>query len=271
MKIMDDIVAIPIFQDNYVWLIPATNGADATVLIVDPGDAPPVLNYLREHCLQPLAILVTHQCYDHVDGIREVLSHYSIPVYGPATESIPCMTHPLTEGDELLFGQTHLEVIDLPGHTAGHIAYYQAGQTGKPGRLFCGDTLFAAGCGRLHTGLYDAMFQSLQKIAALPDETLNYCAHEYTVANLRFARQVEPDNNDIEERMNRATAMRERDEITIPSTLAEEKKSNPFLRCHAPAVADAAKEYAAHLGTEEPKNPAAVFRLIRHWKNNFRG
>lgn len=265
---MTQVTAIPIFRDNYVWLVPAGDRRNSTVVIVDPGDAPPVLRFLQEKRLRPLAILITHQCYDHVDGIDEIIRDCPIPVYGPARERIPHMSHPLSEGDEIAFGATtRFDVIDVPGHTAGHIAYYQK----ATGSLFCGDTLFAAGCGRLHTGLYDAMFRSLQKIAALPDETLNYCAHEYTIANLRFARRVEPDNGEIRVRMEAAQAMRERGEITIPSTLAYEKKTNPFLRCHIPAVAAAARGYATRIGTADPKTPSEVFRLIRHWKDNFSG
>jgi len=267
---MNNIIAIPSFQDNYIWLIKAENNR---VIIVDPGDERPVLNYLQQHHLTPSMIIVTHQCYDHVDGIMAILKQHEIPVYGPATEKVPGMTHPVKQDDLIAIDdRSSLQVLDVPGHTAGHVAYYQAttpDTSGAPGSLFCGDTLFGAGCGRLHTGLYDEMFDSLQKIAALPDETQIYCAHEYTQANLKFAIQLEPANEAIHARIKRTDAMRARGDITIPLQLSDEKNTNPFLRCHLPTVAAAARQYAAENGLPIPDDAISTFRTIRYWKNHF--
>ncbi|HED39836.1 MAG TPA: hydroxyacylglutathione hydrolase [Chromatiales bacterium] len=261
---MKNVVAIQAFRDNYIWLIPTEN---SNVIIVDPGDERPLLQHLRDHRLTPVAIIITHQCHDHVDGISPILEQYSIPVYGPASEAIPGMSHPLKEGDLITFDNAlQLRVLDLPGHTAGHVGYYQP--TGA-GALFCGDTLFGAGCGRLHSGLYDKMFHSLQKIAALPNETQLYCAHEYTQANLNFAIELEPDNRDIQARILRTDALRAQHQPTLPSTLIEEKSTNPFLRCHTPTIMAAAQRYAEENGLPLPIDAAATFRTIRDWKNHF--
>jgi len=261
---MNNVVAIPAFRDNYIWLIPTEK---QNVIIVDPGDERPVLKYLHDHHLTPIAIIITHQCYDHVDGIMALLKQYAIPVYGPASEIIPGMTHPLKQDDLLTFGHdTQLQVLDVPGHTAGHIAYYQPG---TPGALFCGDTLFGAGCGRLHTGLYDAMFHSLQKITTLPDDTLIYCAHEYTEANLKFAVHLEPGNAEIQARAVKTKVMRTQGQITIPSQLIDEKNTNPFLRCHTPEITAAAQRYAEKNGLPMPIDATTTFRTIRYWKNHF--
>ncbi len=277
---MNNVIAITAFQDNYIWMLTSEKAPDKnseqSVIIIDPGDARPVLEYLHSHHLIPAAIFITHQCYDHVGGIKAILdqyTQYTIPVYGPATEIVPCMTHPVKQGDIITINPTgpnneecHFQVLDVPGHTAGHVAYFQQG---APGRLFCGDTLFAAGCGRLHTGLYSEMFHSLQKIAALPDDTLIYCAHEYTLANLKFACQLEPDNSDLQTRMAKTTQMRKLGQITIPSQLSEEKKTNPFLRCNTPAVTAAAKRYAEVAGLPQPSDATSVFRTVRDWKDRF--
>lgn len=261
---MKHTVAIPAFADNYIWLIPA---AQSNVVIVDPGDERPVLSYLNANHLTPVAIIVTHQCYDHVDGIKPILAQYDIPVYGPATERIPAMTHPVKQDDLVTIDNaTQLQVLDVPGHTAGHVAYYQPG---TPGQLFCGDTLFSAGCGRLHTRLYDEMFKSLQKIAALPDDTLIYCAHEYTLANLQFAAHLSPDNADIQAKIAQIRSMRAAGKITLPSSLTDEKKINPFLRCHSTEITAAATRYATENGLQPPSSAAATFRIIRDWKDRF--
>ncbi len=261
---MNHAIAIPIFKDNYIWLIATTSNH---VIIVDPGDERPVLKYLQDKQLIPVAIVVTHQCYDHVDGIMAILQQFDIPVYGPASEKIPGITQRVKQGDLITIDPMYpLKVLDVPGHTAGHVAYYQAGSTGK---LFCGDTLFGAGCGRLHTDLYDEMFHSLQKIAALPDKTLIYCAHEYTQANLKFATHLEPDNPAIHARIERTDTMRARGEITIPLRLSDEKNTNPFLRCHTSAIFTAAKRYATDNSLPSPTDPISTFRTIRYWKNRF--
>ncbi len=261
---MNNAIAIPAFKDNYIWLIATESNH---VIIVDPGDGRPVLKYLQDNQLNPVAIVVTHQCYDHVDGIMTILQQFNIPVYGPASETIPGITQRVKQDDLITINDTYqLKVLDVPGHTAGHVAYYQSGSTGK---LFCGDTLFGAGCGRLHTGLYDEMFHSLQKIAALPDDTHIYCAHEYTQANLKFARHLEPDNQAIRARIERTDAMRARGKITIPLRLSDEKNTNPFLRCHTPEIMTAAQRYADDHGLSSPTDPISTFRTIRYWKNHF--
>lgn len=249
------IVPIPAFEDNYLWLL--VHGTHAAV--VDPGDAQPVLHYLAQHKLSLCAILITHHHGDHVGGIRELLSHFPVPVYGPAHEKIPGRTQALTEGDCVRLPElgVELSVIDVPGHTAGHVAYYGA-ET-----LFCGDTLFACGCGRLFEGTPQAMHQSLSKLARLPDTTLVYCAHEYTLDNIRFAKVVEPDNADLLQReiddRNSRTAHRP----TVPSRLDLEKRTNPFLRSAVPSVIEAAQHYAGRTLPE----PWQVFAVVRAWKD----
>jgi len=265
---MNNATAIPAFKDNYIWLIAAESNH---VVIVDPGDERPVLRHLQNNQQVPVAMVITHQCYDHVDGIMAILQQFDMPVYGPVGEKIPGITQRVKQGDLISLDNTcQLQVLDVPGHTAGHVAYYQSALPDTPaGSLFCGDTLFGAGCGRLHTGLYDEMFHSLQKIAALPDNTHIYCAHEYTQANLEFAHHLEPDNQDIRARIERTDAIRTQGGITIPLLLSDEKNTNPFLRCHIATVAAAAKYYADENGLPSPTDPISTFRTIRYWKNQF--
>lgn len=252
------VTPIPAFQDNYLWLL-TREGRD-TAAIVDPGDAGPVLATLRERGLRLGAILTTHHHGDHVGGVRELLDAYGgIPVYGPARERIPGCSERLAEGDEievpgLDFG---LRVLDVPGHTAGHIAY--VGES----LVFCGDTLFAVGCGRLFEGTPAQMHESLSKLAALPDDTRVYCGHEYTENNIRFARRVEPENQDLAAREQETRALRQRDEASLPSHIALEKRTNPFLRVAEAAVIQAA---SAHAG-KPLDSPEAVFAEVRRWKD----
>lgn len=251
---MLDISFIPAFKDNYIWLL--HKGDEAVV--VDPGDAAPVKARLAAHGLRLVAILITHHHADHQGGISDLLAAGQVPVYGPANESITGCTVPLSGGDRVqILGET-LEVIDVPGHTAGHIAY------AMPGALFCGDTLFAGGCGRLFEGTPAQMFASLGKLAALPGDTRVYCAHEYTEANLRFAAAVEPGNPALQQRIVEVAATRSRGAATVPSRLSEELETNPFLRAHIPAVAAAAAKRGCH-----DDDPLSVFTAIREWKNSF--
>jgi hydroxyacylglutathione hydrolase len=247
---------IPAFADNYIWLL--VHGAQAAV--VDPGDAAPVQRVLLAQQLELAAILVTHRHGDHVGGVTE-LAAGGVPVYGPAGEPIPGRTQALREGDAIEVLGQRLQVLDVPGHTRGHIAYYSPALHA----LFCGDTLFAAGCGRLFEGTPAQMAASLAKLAALPGATRVYCAHEYTLGNLRFARAVEPDNAAVLEREARCTALRAQALPTVPSTLAEELDSNPFLRCDEPAVRSAAERIEAGAGT----SAVACFAALRAWKNRF--
>lgn len=253
---MVEIVFIPAFQDNYIWLL--HNGTEAVV--VDPGDAMPVDWRLRAEGLKLAGILVTHHHADHQGGVGALLREYDVSaVFGPAKESITGCSRPVSGGDAFELLGTSFKVIDVPGHTAGHIAY------SMPGAVFCGDTLFGAGCGRLFEGSPAQMAASLGKLAALPDETRVYCAHEYTEANLRFAREVEPENPDIAQRMATAAFQRLRGRPTVPSTIGEEKRTNPFLRCSEPAVIEAARRR----NPATLLDPVGVFATLREWKNNY--
>lgn len=251
--------AVKAFSDNYIWLIQAENSRK--VLIVDPGDARPVLARLREGDLSPAAILITHHHADHVGGVRALLEQYAVPVFGPAGETIPAMTHPLTETESLMVDPDFplFRVMDTPGHTPGHICYL------AENKLFCGDTLFAGGCGRLLGGSAPQLFQSLQKLKQLPDDTEIYCAHEYTQANLRFANAVEADSTALQQRAQKVRQLREADKATVPSVMSEELATNPFLRSDLPQIKKAAEQYA---GRPLPDDEA-VFIALRSWKDGF--
>jgi len=251
------IVPVRAFTDNYIWVIHDRCHA----AVVDPGDAAPVLDFLRRENLQLVAILNTHHHNDHVGGNAALLREFPVPVYGPAHESIPTLTHRLREGDSVQLAEFPLSfnVLDIPGHTAGHIAYYGANL------LFCGDTLFACGCGRLFEGTPQQMHASLQKLAGLPDETLVYCGHEYTLANIHFARAVEPGNQALLELEAAVKKLHEQDIPTLPSTLMREKATNPFLRCNQLEVIQSARNY---LGASLPDS-VSIFAAIRSWKNEF--
>jgi hydroxyacylglutathione hydrolase len=256
---MVNIVPIRAFQDNYIWLI--TNPNDSNAIVVDPGDAQPVLNYLASKNLTLQAILITHHHFDHSAGIAGLVAKYDVPVYGPMDEEVPGVTHTLNQDDSITFPNFNLtfNVIALPGHTHGHIAYY------APGILFCGDTLFTAGCGRVFESSYEQMYHSLMKLSALPEDTLIYCGHEYTEANLIFAHAVEPHNQEISDRLAIVRKLHADNIPTVPATLKIEHETNPFLRCHLQAVKNAAKT------REEVYLPDEVttFMIIRQWKNGF--
>lgn len=252
---------VPAFQDNYLWVM--SRGREAAV--VDPGDAAPIEAFLAQQGLTLRAILATHHHGDHVGGLAALAEHWKCPVFGPAGERIGGLTRKLAEGDRVEVpgvGVT-FDVIDVPGHTAGHIAYVHRDPADP--FVFCGDTLFAGGCGRLFEGTAAQMVASLSKLASLPPQTRVYCAHEYTLANLRFARAVEPDNRALAERQSRESAKRERGEPTVPSTIGVELDTNPFLRWDSPAVIAAAERRAGRPLTDR----VAVFAQIREWKNNF--
>ncbi len=219
------VIPIPAFNDNYIWLIKNSHNHQAAV--VDPGDAKPVLDYCQQHDITLCAILITHHHSDHTGGIADLVKHYNIPVYGPAHENIPHCDHKLNENDQIVIekiDQLKLKVFDIPGHTSGHIAYYGNDW------LFCGDTLFAGGCGRLFEGTAKQMHQSLAKLKVLPFNTKVFCAHEYTQANLAFALTIEPNNFDLQQRIDEVNQLRQQQQPTIPSTIAIELKTNPFLR-----------------------------------------
>jgi len=258
---MEPVLHVPAFQDNYIWLI--RGRAPDRVAIVDPGDAAPVLAALCAQRLTPVAILCTHHHGDHVGGVADLLAEFKLPVYGPARERIEGVTHPLNEGARVALPELDLEfrVLDIPAHTAGHIAYYGNGM------LFCGDTLFSAGCGRLFEGSAAQMAQSLAKLAALPDDTAVYCGHEYTAANLRFALAVEPDNRAARAHLAQVQTWRAAGRPSLPSTLGLERRINSFLRTHEPGVRAAAERHAGRtLAT-----PTEVFAVLRTWKDGFSG
>jgi hydroxyacylglutathione hydrolase len=262
---MRKVFPVPAFDDNYLWVI--DDGRSAAV--IDPGAAAPVVSYLVANGLRLRAVLVTHHHGDHIGGIAELLDwcgDASVAVFGPAHENIPHRTRALVEGDQIEIAEPAISfaVIDVPGHTSGHIAYYSR----EAGWLFCGDTLFAGGCGRLFEGTAAQMQASLAKLAALPDTTQFFCAHEYTLANLRFAVAAEPNNTALAQRVISETAKRSRGEPTLPSTIGLERATNPFLRWDSAEIKLAAQRASSDtIGPNAP--PALVFGAIREWKNRF--
>lgn len=256
------IVPLNAFDDNYIWLL--RRGDQAAV--VDPGDATPVLAYLDEQQLNLCAILVTHHHADHIGGIGELRARYEMPVFGPAGEPIDLLTRPLVDGEHIELPQLGavFEVLAVPGHTRAHIAYY--GRNRSPcGPLFCGDTLFACGCGRVFEGSPRQMRHSLARLAALPGATRIYCAHEYTQANIRFALAVEPENLELIARAEEVADLRAAHRPTLPTTIGTELAVNPFLRWDAPTVIAAARRFSGKPLTQ----PDEVFAAIREWKNRY--
>lgn len=250
---------IPALSDNYIWAI--IDLEQKTALVVDPGSAKPVIEFLQAHSLQLKAILITHHHYDHTDGALELKHLYDALVFAPAVENVVGATSNVQDGDLIQIPDfpVSFEVIGIPGHTLGHVAYYSKGM------LFCGDTLFAAGCGRIFEGTPEQMYASLQKLASLPDATDVYCGHEYTQNNLRFAQMVEPGNEDIEAKLEEVTDLRNHQLVTLPSTILSEKLTNPFLRCYSQEIISNL-ENATHT---ELTDPVDVFATLREWKNQF--
>lgn len=258
---MPSLFPIPAFQDNYIW---ALHDASGSCVVVDPGDARPVEAFLQRNQLRLAGILITHHHPDHVGGIAALLEQRQIPVLGPAKEAIPHLSQPLHDGDQVDISGLAIkaQVIEVPGHTNGHIAYFCPQLT--PATLFCGDTLFAAGCGRLFEGTPADMLTSLDRLARLPAATRVCCAHEYTLANLAFARAVTPDDPRIKARIDSVQQQRDADLPSLPTTLAEELATNPFLR-----VDDAAL-IAALSARGEASDRVQRFALLRQWKDGFR-
>ncbi len=250
------VTPIPAFSDNYIWCI----HDQKYCILVDPGEANPVLEFIDQNKLILKAILTTHKHADHTGGIAGILKHYDAPVFGPNHEAIPCVTQPLSEGNEITFTELALDlrVLDIPGHTLGHIAYV------NETLLFCGDTLFGAGCGRVFEGTMPQMYGSLQKLAQLPEMTHVYCGHEYTLKNLAFAQHVEPNNPDITQRIEKVKKLREQSLPSLPSIIKEELLTNPFLRCEQANVIAYAEQVDknATLASE-------IFTILRDTKDHF--
>ena len=252
---------LPALTDNYIWML--HNGHQA--LVVDPGEAKPVMSALRDQNLQLTAILVTHHHADHTAGIQALKEATGATVWGPALESIPGMDHGLDDGDVCNALGYAFQIMHIPGHTAGHIAYYTAPDDGELPLVFCGDTLFSGGCGRLFEGTPQQMLESLKRLAALPAATRVCCTHEYTLGNLRFARAVEPDNAELEQHQATCEAWRAQGFPTLPSNIGVELAINPFLRSHLASVMAAVARHDAQQAAQ-----AGTFAALREWKNNYR-
>jgi len=257
---MLNILPIAAFSDNYIWLMHHEGSRQAVV--VDPGDAAPVIAALEKMGLDLVCVLITHHHFDHVGGLEALCEKYSPVVYGPKNPDIQRLNHRLEEGDTLDVLGLKFEVLEVPGHTLDHIAFFHSGDAPI---VFCGDTLFAGGCGRVFEGNPEMMLASLDALAQLPQKTQVFCAHEYTLSNLEFALAAEPKNAALIERMGEAKKTRERNQPTVPSTLSLELATNPFMRCHGTQL----RESLAESGKLEGTSPVDVFATVRSWKDTF--
>ncbi|HEU4601149.1 MAG TPA: hydroxyacylglutathione hydrolase [Steroidobacteraceae bacterium] len=258
---MLQVTAVPAFTDNYIWLIHSPRDP-SQVVAVDPGEAAPVLAALSRSDWALCGILLTHKHHDHVGGVAELLDRFDVPAFAPRHDPTPAEPTKLGEGQHAEFAELGLrfDVLDVPGHTLGHIAYV------GHGAVFSGDTLFSAGCGRLFEGTPEQMSESLAKFAALPPATQVYCGHEYTVSNLRFAQAVEPENTAVQAYLQSCLDLRATHKATLPSTIRQERNVNPFLRCHGESVKQAAERHAGC----RLQNHVQVFATLRAWKDGFK-
>lgn len=255
------VTPIPAFNDNYIWLLQRPDTQRAVV--VDPGQSEPVMTYLKKHGLTLEAILITHHHHDHIGGIEKLLAENKVPVYGPNNPAIPHIDTPLTGGDKIsILGET-FAVLEVPGHTLDHIAYISH-NTSKP-LLFCGDSLFSCGCGRLFEGSAEQMYASLQKYTLLAEDTVIYPTHEYTLANVDFALAVEPDNQQLYSYQVKCQQLRDTGQPTLPTTLKEQLAINPFLRSDKNSIRDNVSKHFQQSLTR----PVDVFRQTRLWKDQF--
>ncbi len=255
---MNNIFAIPAFSDNYIWCLHDAEHA----LVVDPGDAAPVIRALQEKQLNLTYILITHHHFDHTGGVEGLIAAYpDAVVYGPKNLKISGIDQRLTEGESLFLHHPEIElkVLETPGHTMDHIVFY------NDELLFCGDTLFSGGCGRMFEGTPEVFYRSLQKLSRLPEKTKVYCTHEYTLANLAFASHVDPENISLQEYQTWATAQRDNDQITLPSSIAKQKQVNPFLRCDNTAI----KKNIESLMNLSTHSEVDVFAALRRYKDDF--
>jgi len=252
---------VPAFRDNYIWAIHHHRLEEDAVVLVDPGEPDAILAWLKETQTRPVAILVTHHHGDHTGALAALKDRWEMPVYGPGQEAIPGRTHPVEEGSQVVVPELGLkfQVLATPGHTLGHVCYIGEGW------LFSGDTLFSCGCGRLFEGTAPQMHASLSRLASLAPETAVYCAHEYTLPNIGFAREVEPENPGLAQRYLEARQSRKAGHPTLPSTIGQERATNPFLRCHVDTVREAVARHA-----QRPLNTdVEVFSALRQWKDEF--
>ena len=254
---MIKIESIEAFTDNYIWLVTTNEGS----IVIDPGESSNVINYLDNNQLDLKAIFITHHHFDHTGGIDEITSYYPVNVFGPIN-NVETINKRLKDGDRVSIIGIDFEIIEIPGHTLDHIAYFSE-NNGNP-ILFCGDTLFAAGCGRVFEGTFEQMYESIIKLKNLPINTKIYCGHEYTLSNLEFAKEAEPFNQDTLSRYNNVLKLREKRTPSIPSLLSTELKTNPFLRCDN-------KEVQENISTKFKtiKESKEIFKALRLWKDNF--
>ncbi|WP_086931795.1 hydroxyacylglutathione hydrolase [Agarilytica rhodophyticola] len=252
---------IPTFQDNYVWLIQQTDGNE--VWVVDPGDATAVIEYLEKHKLELVGVLITHSHYDHIGGLDDILRYKNVAILGPDSQHIPQITHPLYDDDKFSLWGTNCTAYAAPGHMPEHLCYVV--ESNDNYQLFSGDVLFSSGCGRIFSGTHLELKSSLDRLKQLPENTLVYSAHEYTQANIAFAKAVEPNNPALLEREQSVIQMRAQGQPSLPTTIALETQVNPFLRCNNSAVVDMAKQHIGHSLADELE----VFTALRQWKDNF--